>query len=145
MAHTTQFDPCRSQMKKEDVMNKPVNATDVKSRKHIPNIKISQEDDKYQISIAVGNGSAHPNTNMHHIAWIKVYFHPSEERFPCMIGKFDFTAHGVLDTGVNLGAIYTHPEVVCFLRTGKPGTILASSYCNVHGVWSGTAELGNLN
>ena len=124
-------------------MNKPLQTKDMKSKKHIPNIDVIKKDELFQISVSVGKGKAHPNTNTHHIAWIKVYFHPSGERFPYMIGKFDFTAHGVLDEGVNPDAIYTHPEIICFLRAGKPGKLHATSYCNVHGLWSGTAELKN--
>jgi superoxide reductase len=127
----------------EKVMNQTLQSTDQKSKKHIPVINVTKKDELFQINVAVGNGKAHANTNTHHIAWIKVYFQPIGERFPYMIGKFDFTAHGILDRGVKPDAIYMYPEVVCFLRTGKPGKLHVTSYCNVHGSWSGTAELSN--
>jgi superoxide reductase len=30
---------------------------------------------------------------------------------------------------------------VCSFKTEKPGTILASSYCNIHGLWESAKKL----
>jgi superoxide reductase len=128
---------------REEIMNQPLQTVDLTSKKHVPVIDVTKKDKLFQINVTIGKGKVHTNTNSHHISWIKIYFLPAGERFPYMIGKFDFTAHGILDKGVDSDAIYTHPEVVCFLRTGKPGKLHVTSYCNVHGSWTGTAELSD--
>ena len=43
--------------------------------------------------------------------------------------------------GVDTSTIFAHPEVNVAFKTGKPGKVLALSYCNIHGLWTGSAEL----
>jgi superoxide reductase len=119
-------------------------SADWKQEKHVPVIELpekAKKDEAIRITATVGKEIAHPNTTEHHIEWIEVYFLPEGEKFPYTIGKFEFSAHGASTQGPNTSSIYTQPEVVTTLKTGKPGTILAASFCNVHGLWSSSAEL----
>ncbi|MBN1526466.1 MAG: class II SORL domain-containing protein [Candidatus Omnitrophica bacterium] len=113
-------------------------SADWKKEKHVPAIDAPDSAKKgefFKVTVTVGKEIAHPNTTEHHIRWIEVYFLADGEKFPYQIGKFEFTAHGESVPGPNMSTIYTHPEVVCALKTDKAGTLFASSYCNIHGLW----------
>lgn len=117
---------------------------DWKTEKHVPVIDAPSKVKKgefFNITVTVGKEITHPNTTEHHIPWIEVYFLPQEEKFPYHIGKGEFNAHGESTQGPNTGAVYTHPEVVLRFKTEKPGTIYASSYCNIHGLWSNSQKI----
>jgi superoxide reductase len=119
-------------------------SADWKQEKHVPAIEMPQtvkKDEPISIKVNVGKEIAHPNTTEHHIEWIEVYFLPEGEKFPHTIGRFEFSAHGASTDGPNTSSIYTQPEVVTTLKTGKPGTVLASSFCNIHGLWSSSIAL----
>ena len=117
---------------------------DWKSEKHVPVIEVREsekKDEHVEVAVTVGKEIAHPNTTEHHISWIEVNFLPEGEKFPILIGRFDLSSHGASTQGPNTSTVYTHPEVICKMKTGKPGTILASSYCNIHGLWTNSKEL----
>ena len=119
-------------------------SADYKSEKHVPVIEAAdkvKKGEQVTIALSVGKQIPHPNTTEHHIRWIEVYFHPRGEKFPYQIGKFEFTSHGESIQGPNTSLVYTNPTVVCSLKTEKSGTILASSYCNIHGLWENSKEL----
>ena len=119
-------------------------SADWKTEKHVPVIDAPDKALKGQatlVSVTVGKEIAHPNTTEHHIAWIEVYFLPQGEKFPYQVGRFEFTAHGASVQGPNTSTIFTEPKAVCSFKTEKPGTILASSYCNIHGLWQSSKEL----
>jgi len=115
-----------------------IQSADWKTEKHIPAIDAPDAVKKgefFKITVTVGKEIAHPNTTEHHIRWIAVYFHPSGEKFPYQIGRSDFTAHGESAKGPNTSTVFTHSEAGLSFKTDKPGMILASSYCNIHGLW----------
>ena len=117
---------------------------DWKTEKHIPVIEAQDKVKKQElikITLTVGKEISHPNTTEHHIRWIAVFFHPKGEKFPYQIGRFEFTAHGESVQAPNTSTVYTHPAVTCSFKTEKSGTILASSYCNIHGLWENSKEL----
>jgi len=117
---------------------------DWKSEKHVPVIEAEskiKKTDTLKITVSVGKEIAHPNTTEHHIARIEVYFLSSGEKFPYQIGRFEFGSHGASTQGPNTSAIYTQPSVTCTLKTEKSGTIFATSYCNIHGLWENSQEL----
>jgi superoxide reductase len=119
-------------------------SADWKKEKHVPVIDVSGKIGKDQflsVAISVGKEIPHPNTTAHHIRWIEVYFLPKGEKFPYEIGRSEFTSHGESVQGVDTSTIYTHPEAVLKFKTEKPGTILASSYCNIHGLWQNSEEV----
>jgi superoxide reductase len=116
---------------------------DWKAEKHVPVIEASDKFKKGEftkVSVMVGKEIAHPNTTEHHIAWIEVYFLADGEKFPIEIGRFELLAHGASTQGPNTSTVYTRPEVVSSMKTDKPGTIMASSYCNIHGLWQSSRK-----
>lgn len=117
---------------------------DWKSEKHVPVIEAPEKIKKGEavtITVSVGKQIPHPNTTEHHIRWIEVYFHPKGEKFPYQIGRFEFNAHGESVQGPNTSTIFAQPIVTCNFKTEKTGAILASSYCNIHGLWEGNQDL----
>ena len=117
---------------------------DWKQVKHVPVIEILTSPVKgeaIQVKVTVGKEIPHPNTTEHHINWINVYFLPDGEKYPFEIGKFEFNSHGASIQGPNTSTVYTNPEATLSFRTEKSGTILVSSYCNIHGLWSNSITL----
>lgn len=108
---------------------------DWKSEKHVPVIEVLEKGEKVKLRVSVGKEIAHPNKTEHHIAWIEVYFQPEGSKFPYMVGKADFSAHGASVDGPDTSTVYTDPEVNLSFKTEKAGTIYAFSYCNIHGLW----------
>ncbi|MGI6595637.1 MAG: superoxide reductase [Elusimicrobia bacterium] len=118
-------------------------SADWKKEKHAPAIDILEKetDKKVKIEVSVGKDIAHPNTSAHHIVWIDVYFLPEGSKFPYQIGRYDFLAHGASIEGPDTSSVYTEPVVQLTMKTSKGGTIFASSYCNIHGLWESSLEL----
>ncbi len=117
---------------------------DWKAEKHVPVIEgpaKAKKGEAVTIKVGIGNEIAHPNTTEHHIRWIAVYFLPDGGKFPVELGKFDFTAHGASAEGPNTSTIFTDPQVSVQFKTEKPGTVLATSYCNIHGLWESSQAL----
>ena len=119
-------------------------SADWKTEKHVPVIEVSDKVKKGElisITVSVGKEIPHPNTTSHHIRWIGVYFLALGEKFPYQIGKAEFSAHGEPVQGPDTSTVFTHPEIVLKFKTDKPGLILASSYCNIHGLWQSSREI----
>ena len=119
-------------------------SADWKKEKHVPAIEAPDTVHKgaaVTVSVSVGREIPHPNTTGHHIRWIEVYFLPEGGKFPFQLGRFDFTAHGESPDGPDTSTIYTVPTVHCTFKTERAGTIMASSYCNVHGLWADAKPL----
>jgi len=112
-----------------------IQSKDWKSEKHMPVIEI-EKGEEIQVKVSVGKEIPHPNTVEHHISWIEVYFLPDGEKNPVMLGRFNFLAHGESSR-----EIYTEPKVSFSFKTKKSGSILALSYCNIHGLWENSVEL----
>ncbi len=119
-------------------------SADWKKEKHVPVIEVNDKVKKgefFPVIVSVGKEIPHPNTTEHHIRWIEVYFQADAEKFPYQIAGFDFTAHGESAQGPNTSTIFTHPEITFSFKTDKPGTIFASSYCNIHGLWQNARKI----
>ncbi|MBI5144414.1 MAG: class II SORL domain-containing protein [Candidatus Omnitrophica bacterium] len=119
-------------------------SADWKKEKHVPVIDAAdnvKKDELCRVTLTVGKEIAHPNTTEHHIRWIALFFLPDGEKFPYQIGNFEFTAHGESTQAPNTSTIYTYPEVVTNFKTEKAGTLLASSYCNIHGLWQNAKKI----
>jgi len=124
--------------------NELYQSADWKKEKHSPVISISGELKKgyaLDVNVSVGKEIPHPNTTEHFIAWIDVYFLPNGEKFPVQLGKYEFNSHGASGGGANSSTIYTEPDVTFKFKTEKSGTLYASSYCNIHGLWENSLEL----
>jgi len=119
-------------------------SADWKKEKHAPAIETLASAEKgkfFQVKLTVGKEIAHPNTTEHHIRWIELYFLADGEKFPYQIGRFEFSAHGESGQGPNLGTSYTQPEAIVTFKTDKAGTLMASSFCNIHGLWQNSLRL----
>jgi superoxide reductase len=125
-------------------LNELFQSADWKAEKHVPVIdapdKVKKGED-VQVTVTVGKEIAHPNKTEHHISWVEVYFHPDGKKFPYQLGRFEFAAHGASADGPDTSTVYTQPAVVVSFKTEKPGAILASGYCNIHGLWQSSKSL----
>ena len=141
---TNDFSRIVTEVKKMAKICEVFQEADWKQEKHVPVIETpeaAKKEEPLKVIVTVGKEITHPNTTEHHIAWISVFFQPEGEKFPHTIGRFNLGAHGASAEGPNTSTIYTDPQVVCTLKTGKPGTIMATSCCNIHGLWSSSKEL----
>jgi superoxide reductase len=119
-------------------------SADWKTEKHVPVIETAAQATRGQVFtviVSVGKEVAHPNTTAHHIRWIRLYFHPENEKFPVEIGTAEFNAHGESARGADTGTVYTHPRASFTMKTDKPGTLFAASYCNIHGLWKNSMKI----
>ncbi len=117
---------------------------DWKKEKHVPVIECPdtvKAGEMFQIKATIGKEVAHPNTTEHHIRWITLYYQAEGEKFAYQVGHFEFTAHGEAVEGPNKGPVYTNHEVIASMKISKPGVILATSFCNIHGVWENAKEI----
>lgn len=117
---------------------------DWKKEKHVPVIKCADEvpkDEIFRVDISLGAEVAHPNTTEHHIRWIQLYFKPETGNFSYQVGNFEFTAHGESTRGPDTGPVYTHHSVSTEMKTDQPGELVATSYCNIHGLWEYTKKI----
>lgn len=115
-----------------------------KEEKHVPVIETPDEVGKgefFEVKVTIGKEVAHPNKTEHHIRWVEVYFHPEGGKFPYHIGRADFSAHGESAEGADTGTVYTHHAATLSFKTDKPGTIYATSYCNIHGLWQNAKQI----
>jgi len=117
---------------------------DWKTEKHMPVIECPDTvtaGEVFDVKVSLGAAVAHPNTTEHHISWISLYFHPEGAKFPYMVGRFEFSAHGESVAGPNQGPVYTNHSVVASMKTTEPGTIQAVSFCNIHGLWESAKDI----
>ncbi|MCG3259306.1 MAG: class II SORL domain-containing protein [Candidatus Heimdallarchaeota archaeon] len=117
---------------------------DWKTEKHVPVIEIAdviKAGEKALVTISVGKEIAHPNKTEHHISWIKLMFWPEDEKYPYQLGLANFDAHGASIKGSDTSGVYSEPYAVFQLKTDKPGKLIATSYCNIHGFWKYEKEV----
>jgi superoxide reductase len=137
----------RFHRKEEDVMAKMeemYQSADWKSEKHVPVIDCPDEvpgGEMFDVKVTLGKEVAHPNTTEHHIRWIQLYFRPEGGKFAYQVGNFEFTAHGESVDGADKGPVYTNHSVTASMKIDKGGTLLATSYCNIHGLWEYAREV----
>lgn len=121
-----------------------IQSADWKKEKHVPVIDAPDKIVKgefFNITLTVGKEVAHPNTTEHHIRWIALYFLPDGEKFSYQVAKCDFAAHGESVQGPNTSTVFTHSAATASMKTDKPGTLLAASYCNIHGLWESAKRI----
>ncbi|NMB20324.1 MAG: Neelaredoxin, partial [Firmicutes bacterium] len=76
----------------------------------------------------------------HHIRWIKLLFQPTDG-FTFELADVQFTGHGEGLKGGHEGPVYTDPFATVTVRLKQSGTILALSYCNIHGLWENSKTI----
>ena len=115
-----------------------VQSADWKAEKHVPVIIAPEKvkaDEKFTVQVLVGKETPHPNTTEHHIRWINLYFKPDNGKFAVDVALAEFAAHGESAEGPNKGPAYCDPSLQGILKLNTSGTLLATSYCNIHGLW----------
>ena len=116
-----------------------VRSADWKSEKHVPVIEAPDSvraGEWTAITVTVGKQIPHPNTTEHHIAWIAVHFAPTGSKATFELGRFEFSAHGQSPTGPNQGPAFTDSSVLLRAKLTTSGTLFATAYCNIHGLWA---------
>jgi superoxide reductase len=119
-------------------------AADWKTEKHVPVIETPEQvsaDTMFDVKVSLGKEVAHPNTTEHHIRWIQLFFKPEGDKFVYQVGNFEFDAHGATIDGPNTGPVYTNHSVVSTMRINKSGELIATSLCNIHGLWKNTRHI----
>jgi superoxide reductase len=112
--------------------------------KHVPVIEcpdLVKADELFEVKVTIGKEVAHPNTTEHHISWIELFFLPDGEKFPVQVARHEFRAHGASAKGPNTSTVYAHHAAAGWMKTGKSGTLIATSMCNIHGLWQSSKEV----
>ncbi len=112
-----------------------VQSGDWKGEKHVPVIGAPasvKAGEAVDVKLCVGAEIAHPNTPEHYIAWIKLFFKPAGGKFAAELGELSFSAHG--DPAAE-------PKGCLRVTLKESGTLVALSYCNLHGLWESSAEI----
>jgi len=121
-----------------------IQSADWKTEKHVPVIEGPDKINKgeaFKLEVSVGKQIAHPNTTEHHIRFIEVYFLAAGDKFPYQLARFEFNAHGESAQGPNTSTIFSEPKAAVFFKTEKSGVIMATAYCNIHGLWRSEKEI----
>lgn len=121
-----------------------IQTADWKAEKHVPVIvapETVKAGEKFVVEMSVGKEIAHPNTTEHHIRSIRLYFKPDAGKFAYEVGSFEFSAHAESAEGPNKGPALSEPTAHAVLKLTGPGTLLAVSYCNIHGLWENSREI----
>jgi len=53
-------------------------------------------------------------------------------------------AHGGAVAGANQGPVYMHHGAATWLKIKEPGTLHATAYCNLHGLWESSKDISLL-
>jgi len=121
-----------------------IQSADWKKEKHVPAIEIQggiKKGQPVKVVVSVGKEIAHPNTTEHHIGWIDLYFLPQGEKFAYQVGRVEFNSHGASTLGPNTSTVSTDPVAAFTFKTEKAGSLIAVSYCNIHGLWESSQEI----
>lgn len=122
-----------------------IEKADWKKEKHVPVIDCPDQvkaGEFFEVKVSLEKEIAPPNTPEHHIRWIMLYFRPKGDPFAHEVGRFEFSAHGESARGANQGPVYTHHEVTTSMKINKAGRLHYVAYCNIHGLWEETKEIG---
>jgi superoxide reductase len=104
-----------------------VQSDDWKKEKHVPVIECTdsiKSGEKLEIKVCVGKEIYHPNTTQ-----------PDDDKFSYQLANCEFSAHGESVEGPNQGCLYTDHSITVSAMLKKSGTIVALSFCNIHGLW----------
>lgn len=108
-----------------------IKTADWKAEKHVPVIECPDQvhaGAPFVVTVAVGREIPHPNEPGHHIAWAALYFIPEGTSAAVEVARTDFAAHGE--------TVRTTPTFSATIAIARPGTLYATAYCNLHGLWT---------
>jgi len=107
-----------------------IKGTDQEGReKHVPVIELvtREHSGKIAVKVTVGKDVAHPNTVEHHIKWIALFG-----------VKGGVAVHiATFDLGPALGV----PTVIAHIDSDGLSELIATEYCNIHGLWEASLSL----
>jgi len=109
-----------------------VKSGDFKAEKHVPVICAPDKVKKgewFEVEVSVGKEIPHPNTVEHHIVWIELYAMPEGAPYILRIGRYEFSP------------TLEEPIVKVKIKLEKTSKLIALSYCNIHGLWEGFADV----
>jgi len=121
-----------------------VKSADWKSEKHVPVIECGatvKAGEPLAITVSVGKEIAHPNTTNHHIAWIALHYVPAGAKTSVEIARCEFSSHGASAEGSDKGPAYTGSAVTVSVKLAASGTLYATAYCNIHGLWASEKQV----
>lgn len=121
-----------------------IKSGDFKGEKHVPVIEAPAKVKAgalFKATVSVGKEIPHPNKMEHHISWIQLYYKPADGGFLIELADFQFCAHGANMDAAAPGVAYGEPHGTVSVKLAKSGTLLALSYCNIHGLWESSVEI----
>ena len=127
----------------DTALSATVKTADWKSEKHVPAISAPASVPPgvpFDVEIDVGREIPHPNTAQHHICWIALHFVPAGSTTSIELGRADFSAHAASLSDAP-GPAATAPSARFRVSLSAPGTLHATAYCNLHGLWTSAAEI----
>ena len=71
----------------------------------------------------------------HHISWIKLYYVQEGTTLPYEVARLEFNVHGEAVAGANEGPVFAEAAGTVTATFKKSGKLIATSYCNIHGLW----------
>lgn len=117
---------------------------DWKGEKHVPVIDAPEAvtaGEPFDVTLTVGKEIAHPNTVEHHIRWIKLSFKPEGDKFAYEVSELRFDGHGAAVKGAGEGPVLAEACGTVRMVLKSPGTLVATSSCNIHGFWESSREI----
>ena len=119
-----------------------VKSADWQNEKHVPVIECEdfKPGEPLNVFVTVGKGIPHQNTPAHHICWIALHFVPQGAKASIELARCEFSAHGA-SAGEQPGPALTDSVLAVTARLAVPGKLFATSYCNIHGLWSSEKDL----
>ena len=124
-------------------LSSTVKTADWKAEKHVPAIAApatAKASEPFDVEIDVGREIPHPNTAQHHICWIALHFVPDGSNTSIELGRADFSAHGA-SLSETPGPAATAPSARFRVSLAVSGTLHATAYCNLHGLWTSSAPI----
>lgn len=109
-----------------------VKTADWKNEKHAPLIEAPEQVEAskaFTVELSVGKEIPHPNTTEHHIKWMDLYIKYDDSQLLVHLGHVELTP------------VLSEPKVALTIRLEKSGTLIATSYCNLHGLWEGSKNI----
>ena len=120
-----------------------VKTADWKMEKHVPVIDCAQRmrpNEPFSVVVTVGRDIPHPNEPGHHIDWIALHYVPEGSSTSVELARCAFSAHGA-GSGLASGVVKTSATMTVQVAVEKPGKLIATAYCNIHGLWSSECPL----
>jgi superoxide reductase len=117
---------------------------DWKGEKHVPVIEAPDQaasGEVVKVKFGVGKEIAHPNTAAHYIKWIKLFFLPDGGKFAIELAGATFDAHGDTADPAKPGPALAEPFAAVKVKLSAGGTLIAQSYCNLHGLWENSKTI----